>query len=109
MSNSATDERKHKWFIDKADWALFQSSLQFPDEEELFSNNINEINNTITNVIIEATTKSIPKTSPHPKRPTPPWFDQECHRVTQEKRNALRTFLKQHPTKTLFNTRKPMQ
>lgn len=86
--------KRPKWLIDKADWHLYQTNLNF---DNITNEDVNISCEQITNAILQSAELSIPKSSHTPKRPPVPWWSKEISQSIKNRNKSLRTF-KQYPT-----------
>lgn len=93
----AGGELKHrKWKINNADWPHFRELAVFSQDD---LPNIEEHTDYITEVIIKAAEKSIPKTSGKSRIAPAPWWNNDCKEAIKKRRKALNNFEK-YPTQT---------
>ena len=99
---SPTEALSARWRLDKADWSTFKSTI-----EEHMANNpppqdnqpLEEKNDYITNTINKAATKSIPRSTPGPRRQNA-WYYSDAMKVTKNEVNYRLKHHKQAPTET---------
>lgn len=88
------ETRRSKWNIKKANWESFNNELHLNFEQE--TDNINNYCKNITNCIILAAEKSIPKTPPLSNRPLVPWWNENIAKAIKDRKKALKKN-KNHP------------
>lgn len=103
FANRLTDDsRPQSWVTDRADWGKF-SKLAVINVTDL-PLDINECNSTIVTTILSAAIKSIPQTSPTPrKKNNAPWFDRECAIAVNAKKTAWKKWKQSPTTPNLIN------
>ena len=94
-------KRPRKWKLSKADWKKFKLTCEQTITCEKF-NDCDDAFHLFTSLIIDAAKQSIPQTSPNPKHPEKPWYNEECKRATQSRKEALRKF-NMRPTQDNLN------
>lgn len=94
--NSALHIRPPSWKLGQGDWTLFQE-LALINHAALEHLPIDEENDAITNIIIEAASKSIPKTSGRLPKCPKPWWNNECRRLRKLQSKMWKIF-KRYPT-----------
>ena len=85
-------DRTPRWKLSKANWSDFQNLSQQLitfDKFENLEDPIAEFANTLLNIA----NQTIPKSSPNPNIPKP-WFDTECKKAVNTRKNALLKFRK---------------
>lgn len=90
---SQTEVRCTRWNLDKADWTSFQEEVTF---SELNALNVDESVNFMTNKIVSAAIKHIPKIKNFTKKHVP-WWNGEVESAIKDKKRALNKF-KRYPT-----------
>ena len=92
-----------KWNISGANWNVFKDLAQTRRRVETVSN-IEEAYKYIKEIIIEASTQSIPKTKvSKAKRPCLPWWTPDCKKERSKVRSAFKT-MKRNPNPTTIRT-----
>ena len=87
--------RSPRWLIDKANWALFAILTALQVEAEEFPS-IEEALEFLNKVIIDASNKSIPRTTGHFSRKPVPWWNIQCQVTRKAMRAAFTRYLR-HP------------
>lgn len=90
INSNNTHTLRQKFLVKKADWNLFQSSLNFNFENDF--TDINEYENFITSRIIEAAKKSIPISHTNIKHKIVPWWNDEIKNLIRDRKKYLRKF-----------------
>ena len=88
------DERQPRWQFHKADWETFRSLC----EDRLCMEDFEHAEHPIegfTEIVLDIASHCIPQSTPNPKRPTKPWFSEECKQAIRKRKKALRDFKKQ--------------
>ena len=91
QSSEASNEKTHRWKLDKANWQIFNEKCK---NRLTHIETNHDIVEHFTEALIEITKEFVPKTSTPNKR-NRPWFDNKCQKAI---RAALKRFQKQHPT-----------
>ena len=85
-----------KWRFEKANWDEFQ---RLSEEKILISgrpDDVDELNDQITSIIIAAAEKSIPKSKGRSERKLVPWWTEECRQAVRQRNRALRLLKRTH-------------
>ena len=83
------DEKEYNWNYKKADWDGFASMCDQTLSLDMISDNINETCSRLTNSILDAAGKHIPvKKINKSKKPSVPWWTEECTKTVQERNKA---------------------
>lgn len=86
-----THEKCPKWILNRANWSYFNDEVLPID---FTSDDLDTIVEFFTNSIIQAATKSIPKSSTKISKKTVPWWCEELKTAIQERKRALKKFKK---------------
>lgn len=106
-SNPTLSVRHPRWNLEAADWNLFKEHAII-DHEDLAHLPIDEENAMVTQIIINAASKSIPRSTGRlPKRPKP-WWNNECRQMRKAQNKAWQV-LKRYPTITNLITFKKIK
>lgn len=97
--------KKPRWIIEKADWPLFTSLAQ-PPAEHPSELSVEAGCHLITNTILQAAKSAIPKTKGTTKRPSVPWFNDQCKIAIQNRRRSYRKFQKNSTLTNLIEYKK---
>jgi len=84
-----------RWILSKADWDSFGSLCALTITENI-SDECDDPVEKISQLIIEAASQTIPKSSGNSRRIRRPWFDDECKKVIRL-RNAAQQRYEKHP------------
>ena len=90
--NKYNFEGKPRWNINKANWPKFQKMANFTKPHTDFQN-INELCDYITQVIIDAATASIPIVKPLIGKIPIPWWNGQCRVAVKNKKCAFRRYI----------------
>lgn len=82
-------EKTPKWNFKKADWASFESKCLEEMNENIF-NDYDDKMKAFSSTLLDIASEFIPKTSPFFKKPSKPWFDEECNQAKRERNKAQR-------------------
>lgn len=93
--------RRSKWVIEKADWPKFTNILQIPKSNNCLNIDI-EVKN-LTEIIIEAASQTIPKTTDRIQRKKVPWWNDAIKDAIIIKRQMLRIFNRNPTVDNLVN------
>lgn len=79
--------RTPKWILEKANWKKFTeiTNIDIPD-----TGSIDELNEQITNIIVQAAERTIPKTTSKVTKTPVPWWNKECADAIKKRKKALR-------------------
>lgn len=95
LCNNDVIERRPKWKLSSANWIAYQLEI---DLGELNSfNNCDDRNSFLVKSILDAASKSVPKTKATPRRRPVPWFNNEIREAIRLRRKSLAVF-KRYPT-----------
>ncbi|KAG0431609.1 hypothetical protein HPB47_021621, partial [Ixodes persulcatus] len=87
--------RTPRWKLEKADWATFKKESEL-HSDTLASLDVEEACEVLTNVIVQAAQRSIPKTSGRlPSKPKP-WWNEECS-LARKRQNCAWTIVRGYP------------
>lgn len=96
-----------RWNFKKADWCKFNNALNFPDiEEPRTLEDINKLNDKITNAILDASKASIPQTKIVKTFHPVPWWTEAIHDTLRARNRAFRHYKKSNNIKDLILFRK---
>lgn len=84
-----------RWILSRADWDGYESLCAKTITEESVIDSDDPVQ-TISHLIIEAASQTIPKSSGSSRRIRRPWFDEECKKVIRL-RNAAQQRFERHP------------
>lgn len=87
--------RPSRWNTKEADWSKYQNLAQL-NHLNFSLTNINELYLELTNALLSAAEKSIPKTKPTTGKIPVPWWNNVCSEAVKARKRALRRF-KRHP------------
>ena len=87
----------------RADWSSFEFLCDTLNEEEIL-NDPNPME-AFTKKMIEFSDKTIPRTKGKGKKPTNPWFNEDCKKAKQSRLKSTQEFLK-HPSEETLNQMK---
>jgi len=90
-----TPPNQPRWILSKADWDSFESLCALTISDEILENCEDQIEE-FSKLILQAASKTIPKSSGNSRRIRRPWFDGECKRVVRL-RNAAQQRYERHP------------
>ncbi len=93
-----------RWKLSKANWTKFQQLCEQTISYETFKD-CRDQTQLFTTLLIKAAEQSIPQTSPNPKRPYKPWYDDDCKKAIQNRTSAIRKFNLRPTTENLNNIR----
>jgi hypothetical protein len=91
----ADPPNQSRWILSRADWDAYESLCAETITEESVISSDDPIQ-TISHLIIEAASQTIPKSSGSSRRIRRPWFDEECKKVIRL-RNAAQQRFEHHP------------
>ena len=78
------------YIYDRADWATYTSNALIPSD--MVEGDINKAVSDVTHSIIHAADISIPKSSGLLKRPSKPWWNEECKAAKKKQQKAWGIF-----------------
>lgn len=82
-------DRKRKWIIKKANWEMYKEELEI---KNINFTNVNEHESYIRNTIIDAATKSIPRSGRKPLKKVVPWWNNEINELIKLRKINLRKY-----------------
>ncbi|XP_058839180.1 uncharacterized protein LOC131694718 [Topomyia yanbarensis] len=88
---SPATTRRRQWIFDRADWPVFEEEIS-----ESLDHDRNYATDELTNIILRAAGKSIPRTSGTPPPKAVHWWNPEVAAILKDRRTALRA-LKRTP------------
>ena len=94
-----------KWMLHKADWPLFRN-LTSSTDGILSSDSIEQDVQAFTEFLIQCAEKAIPKSVPHPKKRSVPWWSPEIAEAITARKKALTKFQKTRNPDDLIDFRK---
>lgn len=83
----SNDKQNQNWKLSKAKWNLFDKLCIETIKEDTLINNNDPILK-FTNIILEDSENSIPKTSTDPKKIKKPWFNGECNEAIKNRKKS---------------------
>ena len=96
--------RPRRWNIQKADWTVFQASLE---TAILTRADISDTSaEDFTSMILDSADGCIPKTSGRPRCTPVPWWTKECGDAIRARKRAFRKFDRSSTTENLIAFRK---
>ena len=78
----------------KADWTKFKAVSNVPLDP--FAGTVQQLSDSVRDLIIHAADESIPKTSGHYKRTPVPWWNEDCREARRERNRAERALKRNH-------------
>ena len=97
LNNNNIKQRRPRWKINRANWEKYDKELNL--NENLLYQEVDTAVINITNEIIKAATKAIPKSKETINcHKTVPWWSEEINKAIKHRKKILRIFNK-HPTK----------
>lgn len=89
------NERPPRFLTSKADWKLFRDTTK-TDVNPAAIQNVDELVDTVENIIMNAADASIPQSSGNCRRPPVPWWSAECQRAYNDRLKAERKMKRNH-------------
>ena len=87
---NSTHQKNPHYIYDKADWSTYKSNALITSD--MVKGDINKAVSDITHSIIYAADISIPKSSGLSKRPSKPWWNEECKAAKKKQQKAWGIF-----------------
>jgi hypothetical protein len=91
LNNYPTTQFRERWLVDRADWMLYQFSLDFSNLQ-ISSENIDLSVEKFTDIIKTSANSSIPKSGTSVRKKCVPWWNNEIAIDLKEKRKLFRKF-----------------
>ena len=95
VSNTNIVERPERYKVEKADWQIFEqlteTNWNIPNDM-----GVDEIHDTISQIIKQAAEQTIPKSTNNITKPPVPWFNNECKKALADRNKAERALKRQY-------------
>ncbi len=100
-------DRVQRWKLNKADWETFRAECMIELDVDRFPDDGDQMEH-FTKLLHDIAEKTIPKTSPNPKRFNKPWFNDDCKDAVKARKKSIRT-INTNATPDNLNTHKKLR
>lgn len=96
MNNSVQLDGIRRWSVSKADWGKFTSCCDEEFSKIVMSEQIDEVNTSITTAIVKGASQAIGKSTSKKKIKMVPWWNKECSEAIKQRNRTFRELKRSH-------------